>query len=1160
MAPTRKSRKANKKFVDVNEEWPIKEGPSTADKSKTKKRKLVDLVGPQWTKEELESFYNSYRKYGKDWRKVSGRVRNRTSDMVEALYNMNQAYLSLPEGAATAAGLIAMMTDHYSNLEGSNSENESDELPKKTPSKPPPKRGKGLQKTESKASNTQFPDILSYEPASSSFAALSVSKKKCSGGLLADTRPRAVGKRTPRVAVASIQNRDNRKLESPTTTARQGDYEGAHAAAMALADVFQRGGSPQVSYPPSSYVDTVKNSKSEMNVSKAIIFHDKGEGILGSREAENKNAPNGPSYTQEKDLAAIGGKTGPNSKKSDKTKQKGVTANKSDNDQQACRGIEGHNSSSRKGLKDVEDAKSLGASTSSHNRSRQLFFGDDENGALSALDTLADLSVNLLQPTIDESELAEVKDGKTDSNKTPSKPKTSGKKDKRKVDGVGPDGGACKRTKTAKDSATVEANDRTTKPEKGKKSKPTPSKVFFVQNFVTTFQVPMEEEKVISRCANQASPVSRSAGKFVNPVELSPSVTSPTRVVKDVSKILATGNAVELQTKSSSCCKSGIVKAFSKRENWRSETDSDKRPSSYPPNSTPDLKEKLSHTLSNSLFRRWCRFEWFYSAIDYPWFVQNELVEYLNHVELGHIPRLTRNEWGFIKGCLGKPRRLSARFLKDERDKLATYRESVREHYSALLTGKLEGLPTDLARPLIVGQRVVACHPKFRELHEGSILTVDNDRCRVQFDCPELGVEFVLDIDCMPLNPVQNMPEALRRQNSYASKFGDQNFVVQDNDLRSGAPPRVSSSQSLEYTSGPSNIATSYPKNTLLKQVKQETIYSVAHAKAARVARQGLYKHPCTLSQIQEREADIRALAELSRALKKKETWLMELRNMHDEFSGKQKEIDSISDSKHFKDQYTMVLGQLREANDQVASALLTLRQRNTYNGDPPNPSSRTTETCGEPSNLLKGLGSNSYHSAGTQVAELMENSRRRAKMMVDAAIQAMCSTKEGEDPHVKIGDVLDSLSISNSGSGSSILGISRNPPDLGHANSTSRQEDLTSAMLDPSSVNAESSKMHVGLEGGVRLPSELISSCVSTLLMIQSCTEKQHPPAEVTHILDSALSSVQPCCPENAGLYREIEFWMSIIKNQMLAFIPIGSPILPLSVRFNLPPELPPI
>lgn len=101
----------------------------------------------------------------------------------------------------------------------------------------------------------------------------------------------------------------------------------------------------------------------------------------------------------------------------------------------------------------------------------------------------------------------------------------------------------------------------------------------------------MEEEKVTSskvNRANQSSPVSRPAGKFVNPVELSPSVTGPTRV--DVSKILATGNTVELQTKSSSCRKSGIVKAFSKRENWHSETTTDKRPSSYPPNSALDHK------------------------------------------------------------------------------------------------------------------------------------------------------------------------------------------------------------------------------------------------------------------------------------------------------------------------------------------------------------------------------------------------------------------------------------------------------------------------------------------------------------------------------------------------------------------------------------------
>lgn len=34
------------------------------------KRKLSDMLGNQWSKEELERFYEAYRKYGKDWRKV----------------------------------------------------------------------------------------------------------------------------------------------------------------------------------------------------------------------------------------------------------------------------------------------------------------------------------------------------------------------------------------------------------------------------------------------------------------------------------------------------------------------------------------------------------------------------------------------------------------------------------------------------------------------------------------------------------------------------------------------------------------------------------------------------------------------------------------------------------------------------------------------------------------------------------------------------------------------------------------------------------------------------------------------------------------------------------------------------------------------------------
>lgn len=81
--------------------------------------------------------------------------------------------------------------------------------------------------------------------------------------------------------------------------------------------------------------------------------------------------------------------------------------------------------------------------------------------------------------------------------------------------------------------------------------------------------------------------------------------------------------------------------------------------------------------------------------------------------------------------------------MKEEKEKLNQYRESVRKHYAELRAGTREGLPTDLARPLSVGQRVIAIYPRTNELHNGTVLTVDYSRYHVQFDQPDLGVVYV---------------------------------------------------------------------------------------------------------------------------------------------------------------------------------------------------------------------------------------------------------------------------------------------------------------------------------------------------------------------------------------------------------------------------------
>ncbi|EYU45567.1 hypothetical protein MIMGU_mgv1a0007092mg, partial [Erythranthe guttata] len=398
-------------------------------------------------------------------------------------------------------------------------------------------------------------------------------------------------------------------------------------------------------------------------------------------------------------------------------------------------------------------------------------------------------------------------------------------------------------------------------------------------------------------------------------------------------------------------------------------------------------QEKLSSCLSNPCLRRWCTYEWFYSAIDYPWFAKKEFDEYLCHVGLGNVPRLTRVEWGVIRSSLGKPRRFSEQFLKEEKEKLSQYRDSVRKHYTELRKGVREGLPTDLARPLSVGQRVIAIHPKTREIHDGSVLTVDHSRCRVQFDRHDLGVEFVKDIDCMPLNPVENMPALLGRQTRSIDKFLENSNELKINGRAHEAMKlfpgeMVDDPDGISQLSPSANSASFYPPTT--------------------------FSQSSALAQIQAKEADVLALAELTRALDKKEAVIRELRHMNDDVLENQKDDhSSLKDSEPFEKQYAAVLVQLKETNEQVSSALCCLRQRNTYQRNVPLAWPRSGIKFAVPGEEFSfdGFALRTYES-GSHANETIDSSRTKSRQMVDAAIQK-CT--ERQFPPSDVARILDS-------------------------------------------------------------------------------------------------------------------------------------------------------
>ncbi|KAK4483286.1 hypothetical protein RD792_010471 [Penstemon davidsonii] len=499
------------------------------------------------------------------------------------------------------------------------------------------------------------------------------------------------------------------------------------------------------------------------------------------------------------------------------------------------------------------------------------------------------------------------------------------------------------------------------------------------------------------------------------------------------------------------------------------------------------LKEKLSHCLLNQHLRQWCTYECFYSAIDYPWFAKQEFVEYLYHVGLGHVPRLTRVEWGVIRGSsLGKPRRFSEQFLKEEKEKLNQYRDTVRKHYTELREGVREGLPTDLSRPLSVGQRVIAIHPKTREIHDGSILTVDHSRCRVQFDHHELGVEFVMDIDCMPANPFDNIPALLGRGTVAVDRFFDNCH----------------------------GLAKEYVKLSPGDNLDNIDVASI-NANGQTWNQQIAYSQPSTLTHIQVKDADVQALGELARALDKRvtsvdylilyiccsplnEAVVLELRKMNDDVLENQKDGESsLKSSEPFKKQYAGVLVLLNEANEQVSSALLCLRSRNTYQGNNSVTWPRAVTNVADHGVELSSFDRSACqsHESGSHVKEIMDSSRLKARTMVDSAKKTISSLKGREDSIEKIEEAID----------------------YGHDK--------------PKSTNT------CDIES--QIPSDLITKCVATLLMIQNCTERQFPPSDVAEILDSAVTSLHPRSSRNLAVYNEILKCMGIIRNQILALIP---------------------
>ena len=132
------------------------------------------------------------------------------------------------------------------------------------------------------------------------------------------------------------------------------------------------------------------------------------------------------------------------------------------------------------------------------------------------------------------------------------------------------------------------------------------------------------------------------------------------------------------------------------------------------------VTNKLKRYISTPL-ARWAAAEFHYAPVDAAFFSPSEFADCLLAAGINPPTKLTRIEWSVIRSRVGKPRRLSAAFLAEERQRLHHTRQNVR----ALAANRPPPfpdvdvvIPSDSPLMLSAGQRILV---RGKEIVEGVV-------------------------------------------------------------------------------------------------------------------------------------------------------------------------------------------------------------------------------------------------------------------------------------------------------------------------------------------------------------------------------------------------------------------------------------------------------
>jgi hypothetical protein len=190
------------------------------------------------------------------------------------------------------------------------------------------------------------------------------------------------------------------------------------------------------------------------------------------------------------------------------------------------------------------------------------------------------------------------------------------------------------------------------------------------------------------------------------------------------------------------------------------------------------LNENIEHKLAVFIklpkAYRWTCCEWFYSDIDRVIFdCENDFSLCLKQsFPTLKTTQLNRKQWNILRSMIGKPRRCSDAFFKEERQNLEEKRQKIRmvqHRYESQIDDSTIDLPQEIPVALTVGQRVCAylTRPELG-VFKGTIAAVDtfNFTYRIIFDRASLGTQTISDFLVCSIQPGKKFPLAVFLQSN----------------------------------------------------------------------------------------------------------------------------------------------------------------------------------------------------------------------------------------------------------------------------------------------------------------------------------------------------------------------------------------------------------